>query len=451
MSRLLRFSKLPAKAVATVLTALDEYPEFRDLIAEGLEEDQPDRSSWLFLARPDGWEDELGVLLDLAAEEYERASADSQLRETRRHLEVTRSTLDATRSELAAAERRVAELQEDVTRLRSTLTTRESALADLESANARLSADRDRVVANLKRTEQRSVDRLERIRELEQVIDSMPSASASSESDEPSSVDETSAPLGGESPEDASVTPYVMDIDQVGLAESFGGAMDALEQLAAALGRAAVSVGLGDFVPPTRRGDAGATPGESMDPSEASGVGGRGPGDDTDRMGERLRTSGRRSPIRLLRGAVEGSPAAIGQLLATPGVVVLVDGYNVAMQAWPLLSKAEQRDSLVSMAGTISSRSGADIHLVFDGVGDGSRPNVSAALPVRIHFSDADTEADDVILEMVRSTTGPIVVVTSDRRILDGSRRLGANVVTSTQMIEFVRGAVSERSGVRKR
>lgn len=464
VSRLLRFSRLPSRAVATVLNALDESVEFRELVAQGLDEDEPDRVSWLFLARPEGWLEELRVLLDLASEELQRASTDSLLRETQRHLEATRSTLEATRADLSAADRRIDELEGNVTVLRSELADREAAVARLESAVDRLQEARDRAVADLKRTERHAADRLERIRELERLVESGPStasppAPSTSETGDSTAAetavdtgDATTADTGDATvDEDGGELPWPMGtgIDRAALAESFGAALEALRQLTTALGSAATSIGLGEVASTT----ASSVEGPGRDGGDGSRIVDAADPDSTrvdEDEGARTRAVARRTPIRLLRGAIEGSVDGIGQLLETPGVVVLVDGYNVAMEAWPSLSKTEQRDSLVRMAGALASRWGADIHLVFDGTGDGSRPNVGAALPVRVHFSDADTEADDVILDMVASIAGPIVVVTSDRRILDGSRRLGANVITSTQIIEFVRGATSGRIDARK-
>ena len=69
------------------------------------------------------------------------------------------------------------------------------------------------------------------------------------------------------------------------------------------------------------------------------------------------------------------------------------------------------------------------------------RPSVGAPLPVRVHFSPADTEADDVILSMVAGlpTDTPVLVVSSDRRVAEGARRLGANSVRSSVLLELLR------------
>ena len=121
---------------------------------------------------------------------------------------------------------------------------------------------------------------------------------------------------------------------------------------------------------------------------------------------------------------------------------MIVDGYNVSMEAWPLLDSAcaaQPRSSRCS--ASLQARTGASFHVVFDGDDDGRRPSVGAPLPVRVHFSHAEVEADDVVLDMVARlpTDRPVVVVSSDRRVQDGARRLGANIVKSCELLSLQR------------
>lgn len=129
------------------------------------------------------------------------------------------------------------------------------------------------------------------------------------------------------------------------------------------------------------------------------------------------------------------------QLLANAAMVVIVDGYNVTMQGWPSLDGPAQRDTLVRSLGSLQARVASTIHVVFDGDADGARPHVAVPLPIRVHFSDAETEADDVILSTVADlpTDTPVLVVSSDRRVTDGARRLGANVASSSELLELLR------------
>jgi predicted RNA-binding protein with PIN domain len=144
-----------------------------------------------------------------------------------------------------------------------------------------------------------------------------------------------------------------------------------------------------------------------------------------------------------LRGVIDGSPEGVEQLLFTPQVILIADGYNISMEAWPQLDGSAQRSSLLNMLTALQARTSALVHVVFDGEGTGTRPAVGAPLAVRVHFSKAEVEADDLILEMVAGlpTDQPVVVVSSDRRVQDGARRLGANVVSSGQLLALSRNS----------
>ena len=133
---------------------------------------------------------------------------------------------------------------------------------------------------------------------------------------------------------------------------------------------------------------------------------------------------------------LDDSTEAAGHLLRLPGVAVVVDGYNVAKAAWPHLSTAEQRAHLLDAMEALASRTGTQPMVVFDGadvgsVGTGSAPRQQ----VRVRFSPAGVEADDVVLELAAEVpaTRPVVVVSSDRRVRDGARALGANVMSTAQ------------------
>ncbi len=149
----------------------------------------------------------------------------------------------------------------------------------------------------------------------------------------------------------------------------------------------------------------------------------------------------RRSPLRLRGGVHDGTAEGVEQLASATGAIMIVDGYNVSMEGWPALDRSHQRRSLTSALGALQSRTGANVHVVFDGDDDGRRPSVAAPLPVRVHFSPADVEADDVILAMVAElpTDVPVVVASSDRRVAEGARRLGANVVRSDALLALLR------------
>ena len=135
----------------------------------------------------------------------------------------------------------------------------------------------------------------------------------------------------------------------------------------------------------------------------------------------------------------EDSREAAEHLVCLPGVIVLVDGYNVTMLGHPELALPEQRRWLTDRAAGLSARSGADIEVVFDGGEDD--PGVPAQSPgrtkVRVRWSPAGIEADDVLLDLVGDMPAgrPVVVVSNDKRVASGARRRGANVLSSNQLL----------------
>ena len=146
-------------------------------------------------------------------------------------------------------------------------------------------------------------------------------------------------------------------------------------------------------------------------------------------------------PAPLPPAVFHDSPEAAEHLVRLNGVVVLVDGYNVTHVRWPELPIAVQRRRLIDALGGLAARTGADIHIVFDGV-----EQVDPPLPperrrlVRVSFSPADTEADDVIVAMVSGIPlrRPVVVASNDRRVQTEASQAGANVISSDQLLALI-------------
>jgi predicted RNA-binding protein with PIN domain len=149
-----------------------------------------------------------------------------------------------------------------------------------------------------------------------------------------------------------------------------------------------------------------------------------------------------RRPIPLPPGLLEEAPESAEHLVRTNGVVLVVDGYNVSHACWPELAIAEQRRRLVDALSELAARTGADVEVVFDG-GEHDQPAPPGATRqlVKTRFSPPGTEADDVILEMVERYPAhrPVVVATSDRRVRDGVRQRGANVISAGQLLKVLR------------
>ncbi len=130
-------------------------------------------------------------------------------------------------------------------------------------------------------------------------------------------------------------------------------------------------------------------------------------------------------------------PATLDRLLALPEVHLLVDGYNVTKTGWPGLSLAAQRERLVASVAPLAARTQAETTLVFDGAGITGVPTASVR-GVRVLFSDPGVIADDLIRRLVDAEPEgrPLVVVTSDRAVVDSVRRRGAHPVPSSVLLD---------------
>jgi len=418
----IRFNRLPQRALSTVRDVVDHDEAFRTHVADSTDLSGLDRPSLLFLTRPDGWVEELELLADAAAEDTARERAE--------------------RDEVSAL-RRVDQLEELVARLRDEAATArtesdaaiasaeferkqrhiaEGRLVESDERAAAIESERQRAVAQLKAAEALADNRLAEQRLLSGRVESLraelAAADAARPQVEPEAIDERSDdshhPLGRP---DAASPP----IDRVQLGEIVGRAAGAASELSAALEAARALVSTDRPAPAVADEPLGPTPGPPRAPAGGAAA--------------------RRRPVRLVRGVVDGTVEAADQLLRFPNVVVFVDGYNVSMSAWPSLDRGGQRDQLVTVLANLRRRTGAEIHVVFDGDDDGARPSVSQPLPVRVHFSAADVEADDVLIEFAGRIPPdrPVVVVSSDRRVRQGARAAGANVIGSEQLLELAR------------
>ena len=108
----------------------------------------------------------------------------------------------------------------------------------------------------------------------------------------------------------------------------------------------------------------------------------------------------RRLTLQVPPGLVAETPEGIDALLRTPGLAVVLDGYNVSMAAWPSLGTAEQRDRLVAALAQLALRTRAAVTVVFDGADVGAVPTPRRP-GVRVVFSSASEKADPVVVREV--------------------------------------------------
>lgn len=370
------------RTVATVREVLDADPAFRERVARALDEvTDPDPVAVLVLRRPDGWEAEFAERVERARSERSEQRAAAQDSALQRRLDGVRSALAERESELAARADELRAVRSDLERERSRRVEAEREIAERSAGYDALVAERDRAVRELAdaRRETAAVHaELQAVRaEPQEVLDPVVEAARRS-------------------------------------------ALDELVRLLDDLDRAAGALRV------------------SLEPPEAPGTGAAPSG-----SGPAPRVRRRRVPVQLRRGVVEGTVEGVEQLLRVPGVVVLVDGYNLSMSAWPDLGPAEQREQVVRLLTDLRSRTGAEVHVVFDGGDVGERPAVHVPLGVRTHFSPVGVEADDVLIGVVPTlpVDRAVVVVSSDRRVRDGVRPFGANVLRSAELLRWARGA----------
>ncbi len=156
---------------------------------------------------------------------------------------------------------------------------------------------------------------------------------------------------------------------------------------------------------------------------------------------KRPRKRAARTPVPIPGGVYGNSDAAAEHLFRVPGVVVLVDGYNVAKLGWPDLSLERQRDRCIAAAETLAKRWGTELHVVFDGA-DVPGAHTRARRLVRVVYSPEGVTADDVLRAEVAALdpARPVVVVTNDQAVLTDVKAVGANTVSSDTLLSVARG-----------
>lgn len=142
-----------------------------------------------------------------------------------------------------------------------------------------------------------------------------------------------------------------------------------------------------------------------------------------------------------LPGAVRGDRRRAAEfLLRQPSVLVVLDGYNVALVR-PGADRTDlrrQREDVLGLADDLARRWHLDVVVVFDGA-DVVGAHAPTRRLVRVEYSPAGITADDLIRGIVRTTpvTRPVVVVTNDNEIRRDVTVEGANVVGSETLWEL--------------
>jgi predicted RNA-binding protein with PIN domain len=456
--RYLSFQRFPERAAESVRRALEEDDGFRlrvrEAVVAGAPPGEPPEAAvgeagWLLLDRPADGEARLEALLEAAAV---AAAAERQERDDRRagkRLARAEAQLDEARAAAGAAAGREAEVREALDGELARARALQAALEAERQRSARLAGERAEAVRQLEEARRRLHDRAEERRslraravELQAEVDALraevaraaaaPAGSGATTGarDRP---DGNPAPAGEDGPAvggagtTAGADPAFGAEERRALAEAMGDAAAAVAALGAALERAGAVVG-----PPVDRGDGGAP---AADRRAATGG-----GDDLAGATDRPPPL-RRLPARLPVGMFDDGVEAAAFLVRLPGAVLVVDGYNVSMAGWSDQPLAQQRRRLVDALRNLQARTGVEPVVVFDGAEVDSGPTGSLPRSVQVRFSPPGVIADDVVVELVDRypTDRAVVVATSDRELQGRVAGLGANTVSSGQMVELLR------------
>jgi len=138
-------------------------------------------------------------------------------------------------------------------------------------------------------------------------------------------------------------------------------------------------------------------------------------------------------------GMMHDTPEAAAAMVRTPGAVVIIDGYNVSMQAWPGTRPEEQRTWLCDALAELHLRVRSPMVVVFDGAGiEGVPPLRRPGLSVV--FSAEGQEADEVVVDQVaaRPPDVPVIVVSSDGWVRTQAESEGAAVLPSDVFLDLL-------------
>jgi predicted RNA-binding protein with PIN domain len=414
-----RARRLPASWAVTMLEVLEQDAAFRARVAEHADAGALGEIPWLWLARPDGWMNQLEGLVEAAAlsEEEDKTARLEQdrllaLEEELAQARAEISRLQTVNAELAAsAEQQRKEMEG---RLRSANARAASMLKDLEA--------RDTTIASLEADKARLLDQLQSL-DLEQATLEAVRVDA-----------ERATELLHQERGQLQATRAELDREMIRLRAEIrtriGRAAGAGSELVQALADAADY--LARSSPSERR-----VPQEMPVRSATEGPAAAAP-----------RSRSERRPLPLPPAVFEDSTEAASYLVRAPGVQLVVDGYNVTFTSWSGSNLSHLRHRLVSALSELAVRLQRHITVVFDGADGGGRvASPAVARPwLRILFSASSVEADQVIVDTAASLPPdvPVVVATNDRQVQTDVRRQGANVITVEQLLAVL-GRQAER------
>ena len=435
----LRFQKLPAAALGPLRRAIDADAAFRMRVAAIADEEVVGRESWLWLARPDGWLDELAKLAAdhdaggaPGAPGTPEAGGDGAVagdREERR----AAKRLEAVEQALVRAKTESAELRAELASLRS---RRDDATSGVERLTKKVN-QLDIELAGARRRLTEANNELAAADERERDGHARLRASRDEAAALQARLAEIEAASDAASP--APVVPVVVTpvvdaerrvvaasrLDRADAATFPAGTEDLINEAARASRHLAdVLEALHASMPDDR-----ARPSSNdRPPLGAESISTR----------PRRVPSLRRTKLALPGGVLADSVEAAEHLLRQDALV-LVDGYNVAKLGWPAVGLADQRERLLQAMRELVARFGSELRVVFDGADVGHAPPRRRS--VQVTFSPSGVSADDVVVQFVEAlpATRAVVVVTNDQELRARVARLGATLLCSEQLLAAAR------------
>jgi predicted RNA-binding protein with PIN domain len=408
-------------------------------------------ASVLAAGLPTSFEFGLGLVVAMAATADREATAAQAVRaagtaqaaaeEARRRADVARSAAEAAAARLETALREERQARRDVEQqVANAAAGADARRADLEAA---LSSAEQRAASAEQRTasaEQRAAAAEQRAAEARKQLASAEQGAAAAERRALSAEQDAAEAERRALP--AEPAPAAGDgLDQ--------GALDdvarAAEDLAVALRRLAS----GPVPGPERPSRPSPAPGSSPAGTRPAGAPTGRPaprpplsagGPDAGRSARRAAAGPRRAAVRIPPGMQQDDPAAVAAMVRTPGLAVIVDGYNVSMLAWPDTTAADQRDRLCDALAEFQLRVRCEVTVVFDGADvAGVRPLRRRG--IRIVFSAPGQEADEVVVDEVvfRPADVPVIVVSSDREVGAAAQAEGATVLPASTFLQLIR------------
>lgn len=150
---------------------------------------------------------------------------------------------------------------------------------------------------------------------------------------------------------------------------------------------------------------------------------------------------GPRRPLKAPKGRLAEAPETLIAWLGVPGVIVVLDGYNVtkAEGGFASLALERQRERLIDGANRVVSRYGGTGYIVFDGSDVAPGLVHTKRAPLRVVYSAPGQIADDCIIDLIESLPPyPVVLVTNDRELQDRARSLGCTIARSEQFLALL-------------